>query len=156
MEMSLSGEVGCVSGRVQSLLRTLGGKNYEPLNTAPSGTYPYLAQYISCGLIYDPATDPVVRFRPLREGYRPPLGSRADNWMRMPNHKNTTKYTNSTSKRGFTQGESSAWCTRTGGWHFGQYPTSKRGVSLAVAVAGVALDSRLDKPTGHIKSSDIT
>ncbi len=73
MEISSSGQVGCLFRRFPCLHWTLSGKNCQPLQAATSDTYPYLAQDISftAHRAQGPGNDPVVRFRPLLAGYRP-------------------------------------------------------------------------------------
>ncbi len=75
LEISSSGQVGCILGRVPRLYWTLSGKNRQPLQAAISDTYSHLAQEISFTVhrAQSSRNDPVVRFRPLRAGYRPLL-----------------------------------------------------------------------------------
>ncbi len=75
MEISWSGQVGCLSGRVSSLYSTLSGKNRQPLQAATVSSNPHLAREISLTThrAQSPENDPVVRFRLLHAGYGPLL-----------------------------------------------------------------------------------
>ncbi len=76
LEISSLGQVGDLSGGVEGLHRTLSGKSHQPLQAAASGTYTHLARDFSFTMhrAQSPGDDPVARFGPLCEGYRPPLG----------------------------------------------------------------------------------
>ena len=105
------------------LHRTLGKKNRKPLQNAISGAYPRLAQDVSftAHCARSLGEDPVVRFRPLREGYRPLSGTERRHLTTIGRKCPTTKdaATTSTSTRDSTRVESSAWRTKIGRWHPG-------------------------------------
>ncbi len=92
MEIFPSRQVGCLSGRVPHLHWTQSGKNHQPLQTALSGAYPYLAQDIGFTMhrAQNPWGNPVGRFRSFRGRYRPLLGGQgrylANNWQKTLDH----------------------------------------------------------------------
>ena len=162
MEISSSGQVGCLSGTVPCLHWTLSEKNQQPQQAATSDACAHLAQGTSFSThrARGPGKDPVVRFRPSHERYRPFLGGQArylaNNRSKMPNHRYRYRYSNNRhiharlyprgiQRMAHKDGGLASWGT-----------IQLQGVSSAPIEAGVTLDLRSNKPIGRHGSSNVT